>query len=143
QAGICFDESCGGDCAPASGGPHCGAAWECLQVLSCTKDLAEYCDCDGQTFQASGSCAPFAYAHRGPCGGGIAGGLNCDHSQVVTDDLPPECESGQIPQVVQGGWGSCVDLTECGCDVSGSQEQCGNGLEYICHQNNRCGDLLN
>lgn len=55
-SGICEGEGCGvdeGRCAP--------------RLRGCTKDLQAYCGCDGQTFQASGTCPGSTYRHRGAC----------------------------------------------------------------------------
>ena len=66
-------------------GDRCGAASECAsgicegqgcgplagvcadKMRACTMDIRQYCGCDGQTFQSSGSCAGQLYAKRGPC----------------------------------------------------------------------------
>lgn len=49
-------------------GPEgCTTAWTCQPARSCSKDLAEYCTCDGRTVDGSGSCPPEPYAYRGPC----------------------------------------------------------------------------
>ena len=46
----------------------CGpAARRCTPDRACTKDLVEYCGCDGKTIQGSGSCPPAPFTHRGPC----------------------------------------------------------------------------
>lgn len=141
--GICFDEPCTGACAPAEGAElSCSSDWQCLSVLVCTRDIVSYCGCDGDTFEASSSCPPFAYAYEGACDT-IAGGLNCDGSQVLTDGPTPTCEDfDQVPQVINGTWGDCVDLRECGCDPSSGQDQCGGGQSYICYNDGRCGHLL-
>lgn len=34
---------------------------------ACTRDLREYCGCDGATFRASGSCPGLVFLHPGPC----------------------------------------------------------------------------
>jgi hypothetical protein len=56
-SGVCEGEGCTaarpGTCAPASRG--------------CTKDLREYCGCDGVTFRSSGSCPGARFAIRGEC----------------------------------------------------------------------------
>jgi len=46
----------------------CGpAARRCAPDMACTKDLVEYCGCDGKTISGSGSCPPAPFTHRGPC----------------------------------------------------------------------------
>jgi hypothetical protein len=141
SSGPCFDEACEGSCVPKDDeAAVCEAEWICSEQAACSRDLVSYCGCDGETFEGSSNCAPHAFAHRGACDEGIAGGLNCDASQVVTDDLPPECEYGSLPQVIGGTWGPCVPIEECGCETSGGQDQC--GPEYVCYNSGRCGDLV-
>ncbi|HSK03730.1 MAG TPA: hypothetical protein VK932_20900 [Kofleriaceae bacterium] len=57
-SGVCEGEGCTDDrpgtCAPRS--------------RACTKDLRQYCGCDGKTFGASGSCPGRRFAARGRCG---------------------------------------------------------------------------
>lgn len=56
-SGICEGQGCDtkqpGACAPKSRG--------------CTRDLREYCGCDGITFSTSGSCPGRRYARKGAC----------------------------------------------------------------------------
>lgn len=55
-SGVCEGLGCEegqGVCAPATRG--------------CTKDLRQYCGCDGITFQSSGSCPGQRYAATGAC----------------------------------------------------------------------------
>lgn len=58
-SGICEGPGCTeqpGTCAP--------------RQRACTKDLREYCGCDGKTFQSSGSCPGSRYQSPGACPGG-------------------------------------------------------------------------
>jgi hypothetical protein len=55
QSGVCEGEGC-------SSGPTCVDA-----NRSCTRDLATFCGCDGQSFSASGSCPGRPFAKRGAC----------------------------------------------------------------------------
>jgi len=55
--GVCEGEGCSND-APGV----CVA-----RARPCTRDLAVYCGCDGQTFRGSGSCPGRRFAHRGAC----------------------------------------------------------------------------
>jgi hypothetical protein len=57
DSGICEGPGCDGS---ATG--RCAA-----ERRACTMDLIEYCGCDGQTFQASGSCPKRRYAQKGAC----------------------------------------------------------------------------
>lgn len=56
-SGICEGEGCGDDQPGA-----CMA-----RDRQCTLDLRQYCGCDGQTFQGSGSCPGGRFAKRGKC----------------------------------------------------------------------------
>ncbi len=57
-SGICEGEGCTpdrpGTCAPKS--------------RPCTRDLRQYCGCDGKTFGSSGTCPGRRFAARAPCG---------------------------------------------------------------------------
>ena len=56
ESGVCEGEGCGdtaGTCAPAQ--------------RACTRDLRQYCGCDGKTFQASGSCPGQRFSARQAC----------------------------------------------------------------------------
>lgn len=57
ESGVCEGEGCGdtpGTCAPAQ--------------RACTRDLRQYCGCDGKTFQASGSCPGQRFSAKAACG---------------------------------------------------------------------------
>jgi hypothetical protein len=58
SSGVCEGEGCTqdrpGTCAPAT--------------RPCTRDLRQYCGCDGKTFGASGTCPGRRFAARAPCG---------------------------------------------------------------------------
>lgn len=57
-SGVCEGEGCTADrpgtCAPAQ--------------RACTRDLRQYCGCDGKTFGASGTCPGRRFSARAPCG---------------------------------------------------------------------------
>jgi hypothetical protein len=56
KSGICEGEGCATN------------AGKCVSnARSCTKDLQEYCGCDGKTFSSSGSCPGGRFKQRGPC----------------------------------------------------------------------------
>ncbi len=54
--------------------------------------------------------------------------INCS-GPVVCNALPPECESGFVPSVVDGCWGACVPYRYC-ADTSNCDETC--GPEWTC-----------
>jgi hypothetical protein len=45
----------------------CGEPGSCRSERECTFDLVDFCGCDGESFQASGTCPQRAYTHRGRC----------------------------------------------------------------------------
>lgn len=51
-------------CAGPAG---CDIPWTCQPMRPCTRDLRQYCSCDGETIEGSGSCPPAPYKHPGPC----------------------------------------------------------------------------
>jgi hypothetical protein len=57
-SGVCEGQGCGADTPGV-----CVAAQR-----ACTKDLREYCGCDGQRFRASGSCPGRRYQDGSACG---------------------------------------------------------------------------
>jgi hypothetical protein len=86
----------------------------------CTRDLAQYCGCDGQTFQSSGSCPGARYAYLGPCEPKLEDGEACtDGRQCVSGSCVGEGLEG-CSRAAQGvcGQAACTkDLaTYCGCN---------------------------
>src|SRR5690349_6192922 len=65
----------GSDCMAASEcasgvceGEGCDAPGKCMPASRpCTKDLRQYCGCDGQTFSGSGSCPGARFSKREAC----------------------------------------------------------------------------
>ncbi len=109
-SGVCEGMGCG----PGQG--VCAAA-----NRICTRDLVDYCGCDGQSFSGSGTCPGQRYEKRGACDAPAQkrpAGASCD----TADD----CESGICEGMGCGpGEGVCAakrractrDLRPyCGCD---------------------------
>jgi hypothetical protein len=90
----------------------------------CTRDLAQYCGCDGQTFQGSGSCPGARYAYRGACDPKLGDGEPCtDGRQCASGSCVGEGLEGCSPsaQGVCGEVACTMDLASyCGC----------NGIEF-------------
>jgi hypothetical protein len=117
-------------------GASCGDIWTCVEAdRGCSTSLADYCGCDGVTFQDSPECPKRPYASRGACGQGT----NCDQRDVACRMLPPPC-FGQVPRVVGTCWdGTCVPLEQCLCTVP---EECPDPYNHPCLMNvHHCGDL--
>jgi hypothetical protein len=130
ESGICEGEGCesaGGTCVP--------------EFRACTRDLREYCGCDGETFSGSGSCPGARYESAGPCEGGDdgtpgsggagqgSGGNTSEPGNGANGDscsAPSDCASGICEGEGCGeGGGTCasnerictLDYVEyCGCD---------------------------
>ncbi len=105
-SGMCEGEGCGaesGTCVSAQ--------------RACTKDLREYCGCEGVTFQASGSCPSQRFAHTGACK--QPDGNAC---QAGTDCASGVCEGlgcgAATPGVCVGADRVCAQVVTqfCGCD---------------------------
>ena len=67
----------------------------------CTRDLAEYCGCDGATFSGSGSCPGARFAYRGACeperedGEACTDGRQCRSGQCLGEGLEGCSSSAQ------------------------------------------------
>jgi hypothetical protein len=87
----------------------------------CTRDLAQYCGCDGQLFETSGSCAGRRYAYRGPCTPQLEAGEPCTDGR--------QCRSGQC---VGEGLEGCSPGDQGVCGVT----PCTRDLVTYCSCNN-------
>ncbi|MEZ4404280.1 MAG: hypothetical protein R3B06_29945, partial [Kofleriaceae bacterium] len=125
QPGAAIGAPCDGNADCASGlcegegcGPGQGVCADPKRM--CTMDVTSYCGCDGQTFEASGSCPGHRYAARGACapaaaadGAACATGTDCAsglcEGQGCGDDAGGVCVSAER---------ACtMDLRSyCGCD---------------------------
>ena len=145
----------GGTAASGGTGATGGGAWpECKEGSECTifrdcctctaygpnEDVPPSCaqDC----FQDACSSAGIAWEHEPVCSlGQCIVGVDCDPADVFCNALPPNCEAGMVPSVVDGCWGDCIDATQCltvsDCDVcTGAGQLCVNQTytdsEYHC-----------
>jgi hypothetical protein len=116
-SGICEGEGCG------AGQGKCAAA-----KRACTYDLQTYCGCDGNTFDASGTCPERRYSHRGACQAAGSGSASGGPLPTGAPCLAAsECESGICEGKGCGADapGKCAAATRactrdrrtfCGCD---------------------------
>lgn len=111
-SGICEGEGCGdqrGVCADVS--------------RACTKDLREYCGCDGKTFGASGSCPGRRFAATGAC--------------VVAEPPAPQPSCpGQPGCPPQADGAACLAATDCTSGVCEGQG-CGTSTPGVCAPKSR------
>jgi hypothetical protein len=119
-------------------GTSCTTAWTCDTTAQiCTADIADYCGCDGQTFQASSSCPTHAFAHRGAC----TTTVSCDPRAILCKVAAPTCPTGQVPSVKGICYGPCVPVEMCEC---GSAAACPDPGQYTCHMSaGHCGPYVN
>jgi hypothetical protein len=96
-----------------------------MSAAICTLDVAEYCGCNGETFEASSTCPNRAFSHRGACAT-----VSCDTSKVICKIAEPKCPTDQVPSVVGTCYGPCVDIDACACTTAA---QCPNSSKYTCH----------
>jgi hypothetical protein len=130
----CLDMTCNGTCK----GQSCDTAWTCdMTAQACTADIADYCGCDGQTFQASSSCPTRAFASRGAC---AATTISCDPSKILCKRVAPTCATGEVPSVEGSCYGACVKIDQCAC---AAPADCPSPDQYTCHMNvKRCGPFV-
>lgn len=95
----------------------------------CPEDYAEYCGCDGVTFEALLTCPDRPFAHPGACGDGY----NCDSYDTLCDDEAPSCPVDEVPAVVDDCFGPCVPASSCRCEYSW---EC--PAPYECGADRRC-----
>jgi hypothetical protein len=131
SSGVCTGNSCEEpwSCAPTNGG--------------CTKDLVQYCGCDGTTFMDSGTCPTRPYSNKGACTTPELVDCNPAHITCLPIIAPPECPEGQVYSVENNCHGDCVPIGQCACN---SHEDCPdpqNIDQYACHNNTgACGDWV-
>jgi len=56
-----------GDGLFCDGPEGCDVSWTCQPMRPCTRDLVQYCGCDGESFSGSGTCPTRPFASRGAC----------------------------------------------------------------------------
>lgn len=97
-----FTAGCPRD-TPAMG--TCGAPMECFVAVA-------FCGCNGTTFQDCPSTPSQSFSHRGACDTPPPP-VDCDPSSVICRSLPPVCAAGDVPSVIAGCWGPCVNAATC------------------------------
>lgn len=66
---------------------------------------------------------------------------NCDPDDVRCFAVPPECDEGEVPTVVDGCWGECIPAMECQCETF---DDCPalTGYSEVCYSAGHCGPAL-
>jgi hypothetical protein len=139
--------SAGGTAGQPSGGagglgPECTADAECKLFSDC-------CTCAGMPESApdpggcdlaciQDSCSAAGIGKAICAAGRCVAGFECDPMQTICFSLPPTCQPGQVPSVVGGCWGACVDATECR-NVQGCSECDGANVACV-HYDLQGGD---
>jgi hypothetical protein len=128
-------------CAPGllCGGLNCDQAWLCfshdddLLEHPCPADVAEYCGCDGVTFNALNTCPDRPYEYWGACQDGV----NCDREDLRCALAEPSCPEGMVASVVKENYGPCVPIARCRCEFVW---ECPQRDKYTCDPaGHRCG----
>lgn len=108
--------------------------------MPCTKNLVEYCGCDGVTFTSSGNCPSEPYVHEGACKAENL--VDCNEAHIVCQPLvpPPPCPAGQAYSVVDGCHGACVPVGRCACDSHDDCPDPNDTDEFACfNDSGTCG----
>jgi hypothetical protein len=62
-------------------------------------------------------------------------GFDCDPARVLCKRLPPICPPGEVPQVVNGCFGECVDARQCltvaSCIVCAPPDTCVRAVDPL------------
>lgn len=114
-------------------GAECAADEDCKLVDDCCSCSAEPKDVRGPACTAV--CIQSACSARGLQGKSAKCvakrcvlELSCNESKVTCKAARPVCGSGQVPSVVEGCWGPCIDPTEChdvqDCKACGAGSTC-------------------
>jgi hypothetical protein len=70
--------------------------------------------CDPNRACVVSTCAQYQGVSRAHCSAGrCVLGFACDPAQLLCKRVAPLCPAGQVPQVVNGCYGECVDARQC------------------------------
>jgi hypothetical protein len=70
--------------------------------------------CDPKRSCVTAVCAQYQGVDRAHCSAGrCVLGFECDPARVLCKRLAPICPPGEVPQIVNGCYGECVDARQC------------------------------
>jgi hypothetical protein len=124
---------------PASPLPQCTVDSDCTLVNDCctcsgigTKDTAPDCpmmECFAPACNSIGLPNPMAVCRAGQC----VVDSDCNQAHALCNSIPPVCAPGNTPVVVNGCWGGCIEIQECG--AVGACDQCSDGFACVTANN--------
>jgi hypothetical protein len=138
---VCAGNSCGEtlwQCVshfdPEDSGTAGGGGAPDVLAHPCPPETAQYCGCDGVTFEALRLCPDRPYVRAGACDDGY----NCDAYDSSCEDAAPSCMTAEAPAVVDECFGDCVPTSSCRCDYDWECPD-GNVCDVL---EQRCGPML-
>jgi hypothetical protein len=121
------------DAAAPGAAAGCQTDNDCVLISDCCACLAikrgeKATTCDPNRSCVMSVCAQYQGVDRARCSAGrCVLGFDCT-SSVLCKRLPPICPQGQVPQVVNGCYGECVETRQCAtvtsCVVCRSTDLC-------------------
>jgi hypothetical protein len=122
------------DAAAAEGAAACASDDDCRLVSDCCSCTAiprgeKAPFCDPKRSCVVSVCAQYQGLERARCAGGrCVLGFDCDPASIQCKRLAPLCPVGQVPRVMGGCYGECVDARQClsvaSCSACGAADAC-------------------
>lgn len=115
--------------------PECSTDAECMLLNDCCRceglapgETAPDCpsmECFALSCESIGIGQPATVCRAGQC----VVDADCNQAHAICKSLPPVCPPGKTPIVVNGCWGGCIAVSECG--EVGSCTQCQSGQACV------------
>lgn len=132
--GAAPDVAATADGSPVATGAGCQTDNDCLLISDCCSCQAiprgeKAPSCDPKRSCVMSVCAQYQGVDQARCSAGrCVLGFECDPTKVLCKRLPPVCPPGQVPRVLSGCYGECVDARQCltvpSCAVCGPADTC-------------------